>query len=283
MERMSGRGREDYFMTATQETTRGSAPVQGELWSARARDWAEIQEGVCRLLFQAVLAKLAIKPGTSVLDVGCGAGMLCTMAAREKARISGIDAAPAMISIATERVPKGDFRVGEMEELPFGTDTFDVVTAVNAFQYAANPLNALQEACRVVRPGGRIVVATWGKPQDCPAAPYFAALRELLPPRPPGAPDPFALAERGALEAFVQEAGLIASYSKDVDCPWVYPNHETALRGLMSSGPAAEAIQAAGEKRVREAAVAALQPFATPAGAYRLTNRYRFVVGVLRA
>ena len=131
--------------------------VQGELWGARAKDWAEIGEGVSRPLYEVVLRKIEVGPATTVLDMGCGAGAFCALAARRGARVSGIDASATLIAIAQQRVPQGDFRVGEIEDLPYADNSFDVVTAFNSIQYAATPLGALKEARRVACPGARIL------------------------------------------------------------------------------------------------------------------------------
>jgi 2-polyprenyl-3-methyl-5-hydroxy-6-metoxy-1,4-benzoquinol methylase len=96
----------------------GTANLQSQLWGARARDWAEVQEGVAAPLFEAVLNKTAVGAKTSVLDIGCGSGSFCEMAAKRGARVSGIDAAEPLLAIARERVGQGNFRTGEMEELP---------------------------------------------------------------------------------------------------------------------------------------------------------------------
>lgn len=256
----------------------GSAAVQGELWGARARDWAEVQEPMVQPLYEAVIVRAGIGSGMRLLDVGCGAGLFCSMAARQGARVSGFDAAQPLIAIARQRTPEGDFQVGEMEELPFPARLFDLVTGFNSFQFAADPLQALREARRVGRPRAQLVVATWGRPEDCEAAAYLAALRPLLPPPPPGAPGPFALSAAGALEALLRQASLKPVLTEEVDCPWLYRDEPTALRGLLSAGPAVKAIQTAGEDRVKEAVLKAVAPFRTGAGGYRLKNKFRYVV-----
>lgn len=95
----------------------GTATMQGQIWGARARDWAEVQEGVAVPLFEAVLNKTVVGEGISVLDIGCGSGIFCAMAAKRGARVSGIDAAEPLLAIARERVIDGDFRTGEMERV----------------------------------------------------------------------------------------------------------------------------------------------------------------------
>ena len=131
-------------------TAAGSAAVQGELWSARAQDWADVQEAATRPLNDAVLRAVGAAPGGRLLDVGCGSGGCL---ARAEGDLAGIDAAAAFIAIARERVPHADLRVGEMERLPWPDGHFDAVIGVNSFQYAASPVGALREARRVTRPG----------------------------------------------------------------------------------------------------------------------------------
>lgn len=265
-------------METTSQRVAGTAGVQGELWGIRARDWAEAQEGFARPLYEAVLQSTGIGRGTRVLDVGCGAGLFCALAAERGAQVAGIDATPAFVDIARERVPQGDFQTGEMELLPYEDAAFDFVTGFNSFQFAANPVNALREARRVAKRGAAVVAATWGKPELCEAEAFLAALRPLLPPPLPGAPGPFALSADGALEALVEQAGLTPKSVADVDCPFEYPDLETLLRGFLSAGPSVKAIQVSGEARVRDDVAAAMAPFRLSSGRYRLENTFRFLV-----
>lgn len=50
----------------------GTASVQGQIWGERAREWADVQEGVAVPLFEAVLQETNVGANTSVLDIGCG-------------------------------------------------------------------------------------------------------------------------------------------------------------------------------------------------------------------
>src|SRR5882672_11277133 len=107
----------------SREMTPKTAQAHGRLWGVRARDWADFQEGTVRPVFQAVLERTRVGPGVRYLDVGCGSGMAAEMAAASGAEVSGVDAAEAMLSIARSRVPTGDFREGDLEELPFADAT----------------------------------------------------------------------------------------------------------------------------------------------------------------
>lgn len=94
------------------------------------------------------------------------------------------------LEIARERMCAGDFRTADLEAVPFADASFDVVTGFNAFRFAGDPGRALAEARRVARPGGRVVVITWGDPEGMEAAAIVGAQRPLLPTRRPARPCP---------------------------------------------------------------------------------------------
>src|SRR5665213_4620794 len=151
------------------DTPQRTASTNGTLWGARADDWSTIQEGQCSAVYEEVFARLGPGPETVYFDAGCGAGMAVQLAANLGARVSGLDASEELLAIARKRVPQGDFRHGELEQLPFSDASFDLVTGFNSCQYAANPSAALAEARRVAKPRATIVVMTWGEPAGMPA------------------------------------------------------------------------------------------------------------------
>jgi SAM-dependent methyltransferase len=259
-------------------TPAGTALVNDGLWGARARDWADVQEGQARALYDAVLEAIAVGRGTQLLDAGCGAGMAVMLAAARGATVTGIDASDALLAIARERVPDAELHRGELEALPFPDAQFDAVTGFNAFQYAATPVAALREARRVARAGAPVVIATWGRPNGMPAASLVAALRPLLPPPPPGAPGPFALSDEVSLRALATDAGLAPDRVADVETTWTYPDLATALRGLNSSGVAQRAIRHAGEDAVTGAHADALAPFQTNDGGFAVSATFRYLI-----
>lgn len=255
-----------------------TSETNGRLWGARARDWAEVQEGQCAAAFRAVLDHAGVGPGTRHLDVGCGAGMAAALSAARGAAVSGIDAAGALLAIARERTPAGDFRQGDIEALPFPDDSFDLVTGFNAFQYAGDAAQALREAGRVAKPGGMIVIMTWGEPAGMEASTLVGALKPLLPAPPPGAPGPFALSDEAALRGFAAAGGLMPGAVFDVQTHWSYPDEATALRGLGSAGVAVRAIEHSGEAAFIAAHRAALATFRQPDGSFRIAARFRCLV-----
>ncbi len=251
-----------------------TSAINGQIWDARARDWAEVQEGQFAAGYDAVLAAAKVGAGTRLLDAGCGAGMAAMRAAGLGASVSGIDAAPLLLEIARERVPDGDFREGDLEDLPFADASFDVVTGFNAFQLAGSPLRALTEARRVTRPGGIVAIMTWGRPEGMEAASVVTALRPLLPAAPPGAPGPFALSDPDHLSALAVEAGLTPFEVIAGETQWVYPDLATAVRGLNSSGGAIRAASIVGDAAVSAAHMTALAAFRKPGGSIRIGARY---------
>lgn len=252
-----------------------TATVNGRLWGARARDWAEVQEATARPAYEAVLTRAGVGPGSAYLDLGCGAGLAARLAADRGATVSGVDAAGPLLAIARERTPEGDFRLGDLESLPFADGMFDLVTGFNAFQYAGDPVVALKAARRVARPGGLVAIMVWSEPADMPMASVITALGKLLPPPPPGSGGPFALSGEAALRGLAEAAGLQPEAVFDVSEPIRYPDLQTALRGLNASGVAARAIETAGEDAVSKAHADALAPFRGQDGGYVIGAAFR--------
>jgi len=264
----------------TQPST-GSGQVNGELWGAHARAWADVQEGTARPLYADVLARLDVLIDGPAPEAGCGAGMALQLAAQRGARVSGLDASPALVAIARERVPAAELHVGELEQLPFADATFDVITGFNSFQYAAQPGRALAQARRVAKKGARVVIATWTTPDRTQAAELLACLKPLLPPPPPGAGGPFALSDETALRKLAGDAGLEPGEVRDIDCPFAYPDVETALRGVNSSGVAERAMRHSGVDAVSAAHRAVLEKYRRPDGSVYIGNAFRYLVATV--
>jgi SAM-dependent methyltransferase len=261
----------------TTQAVQGSAPVQGELWGARARDYANFQEPQLSPLFEDAIRRTGVTVGSTVLDVGCGAGAFCRLAVEAGATVTGIDASQALIEISRERVPSGRFDVGDMQFLPYEDDSFDVVTGFNSFQYAADSVAALREARRVARPGGIVHVVVWGSEDHTELVAALRALAPLLPPAPPGAPGPFALSQPGALEALVEQAGLTPTDDGYIEVTFEYADETALLKGNNSNGPVVLAERTSGEAAVAHAIREALAPFRTSSGSFRIETEWRYV------
>ncbi|MDQ3719304.1 MAG: class I SAM-dependent methyltransferase [Actinomycetota bacterium] len=271
-------------MAEVEQNANGSAATgQAELWGERARDWADVMEGWDGWgvpVYRHVLERVPVGRETSVLDVGCGAGRFCRIVADRGARVSGLDTTPALLEIAQERVPDGDFRIGDMGELPWDDGSFDLVTGFNSFFIAADMVSALAEARRVARPRAPVAMSVFGRPEHCQSTAMFRAVAGLLPAKPSGedkksAP---ALHEEGALEALARQAGLTPQEGGYLELVERYPNLETLVRGVMAAPPMVRAARTVGQDSVREALTEAFRAFETRTGSYALEEEVRYLI-----
>lgn len=256
----------------------GSQAIQGKLWGQRPKDWANIQEHTGKAGYDFVLSALSFSSATKLLDVGCGTGYFCKLASDQGANVIGLDATAEFVAEARKRVPHSTFLVGEMEELPFEENSFNVVCGFNSFQYAANTKNALLEAKRVLAREGKLVTMIWGDKEECEAATYLKAVGSLLPAPPPGAPGPFALSENGLLESILAEIGFNQISTYDLPSVWDYPDVPTAMKGLISAGPVARAIENSGYEKVYESIFNVIQPYVKANGHVVYKNHYRVTI-----
>jgi SAM-dependent methyltransferase len=255
-----------------------AAEVQRRLWGTDPRAWAELAESHNRPLFDAVLDAAAVDPGMAVLDVGCGSGLTLVLAAERGAVPSGVDISPGLLAIARDRLPRADLREADMESLPFGDAAFDAVTGINAFQFAGDPRQALHEAARVTRPGGRVVASLFAAPERSQGTLAHEAMTALIPPERAGDHAPYALSAPGNLEASLVSAGLTLDASGEVVCSWRYASMDEAIRALLCSAGGARAAEAVGPDAVRSALRPALAQFQNPqTGTVTLDNTFRWV------
>jgi SAM-dependent methyltransferase len=253
----------------------GSAGAQGKLWGARGDDWADVQEPAWRAVFAAVLDRARLRAGDRLLDLGCGAGGLLAAARARGAGVAGLDAADSLVAIARRRLPGARIEIGDMEALPFPDAAFDVVTAVNALQFAADPGRALAEAARVCRPAGSVLVLVWGPRADCQLITVtMSAVLALLPPAPAGPPPP-AFAQQGVLESLMRSAGLRPAASGSFAADLAFADADAAVRAVASAS--ARAIAHAGEARVLDTIRATLPAVTRADGSVAWRNRFRWV------
>jgi len=251
-----------------------------EFWGRGATDWVEIQEPLHRPLYEATLDALGLKSGSSPLDAGCGSGIVSLLATKRGVVATGLDASPMFVEVARARCPDARFLVGDLQEvLPFEADSFDAVIFSNSLQFVGKPIDAMREAARALRSGGRVAIAVFDRPERCDGAKPLGAILSLLPAPPPGAPGPFALSNAQTLEKLVLDAGLRFEGIHSVDTPWRYPDREIALRAFMSAGPSHRALELAGAKKLRDVLDASIAPFRQADGSYRMNNVFLVAVG----
>jgi len=158
-------------------------------WSAG--DYDAIATGIWSVGASVVRA-VGIRRGDKVLDVACGTGNAAIPAAAAGGQVTGLDLAPELFPAAQRRaaVATVDLELveGDMEEMPFADGAFDVVLSTFGVMFAPRAEVAARELVRVLRPGGRIGLASW-TPEGT-VGNLFAVLARHLPRSPDGAGSP---------------------------------------------------------------------------------------------
>jgi SAM-dependent methyltransferase len=112
-----------------------------------------------------VVELAGVHEGDRVLDLACGTGNAALVAARAGAAATGLDAAARLVDVARERAAaeglSASFVVGDVQELPFDDEAFDVVVSIFGVIFAQDPDRAVSELLRVLRPGGRALLSVW--------------------------------------------------------------------------------------------------------------------------
>ena len=218
----------------------GSGTRWGPLFGARASTWAETWEGPHGWgtpVYEHVLDRARIGPGTTVLDCGCGAGRFVGLATQRGAAVAGIDASAELAEIAATRTPEADIRVGDFEALPWPDKTFDVVTGFSTFQFADDHVAALAEARRVSR--GQVWVAI---PTRLADSGIPAAVRRADNAVPTGVPPSlkrsgmYALSAPGTLEETLSRAGMTPRSDETIEATTVFPDTGAAVARVPQRG-----------------------------------------------
>jgi ubiquinone/menaquinone biosynthesis C-methylase UbiE len=217
---------------------------------------------------------LDVGAGGRLCDVACGSGLAANIASRRGASVAGLDASAALIDIAKARTPEGDFRVGDMNALPFEDDSFDIVTSFNGIWKGCEP--ALDEVKRVVHQGGRFGMTFWGAHERMGLLPYFAKIVELSPPSHQAA-----TMEIGETQLVAEnmlrsmQFRVVAHGTVEVVAEW--PDAATAVRALAAAGPAVPAIEAVGYETFCTELHQVIAPLHDPAIGVRVSSELGWI------
>lgn len=235
----------------------------GDEWTAVAGEWSDFWAPVARPAQEAIMAAAGVGPGSRVLDVGCGSGEFLALLGSAGAVVAGCDLASGMVELAQDRNPGADIRSADAEHLPWPDDSFELVTAINALQFADDSAAALSEFARV---GRRVAIANWAEDarNDLTAMERAMAGDDYEPSGDSR--------EEGYLTALLSEAGFTVELESIVETPM-----------LLRDAPALVTALTFGEDEPARAELAPLvlraaEPFRQPDGSYLLLNHFRFAV-----
>lgn len=194
-----------------------------EEWTEEAtvsawRKWQAPLAAFTRGATEAILEAAQLRPGMHVLDLASGVGdpaLSIAEAVGPSGRVIATDLGPGMISLAEELAhARGlnnvEFRVANVESLPFPDESFDVVSCRFGVMFFPDQLKAFLECRRVLKRRGRVAFVVWGKREQ----PFLGATVGILskyvevPPPDPDAPHAFMFGERGLLKRRLEAAGF---------------------------------------------------------------------------
>ena len=187
-------------------------------------------------LAKAALKRTSVRAGDSVLDIGAGTGALALQAAALGARVTAIDLSTAMVARLTQRLapyPECKALVMDGQALTFEESTFDAAFCVLSTTLFPDWRAGLDEAVRIVRPGGWIGIVHWASPQGSDVFTIFSrALKKLaLPTDSPDAPK---LTELSAheLRAALEDRKCEVMEVELLDAPGPFPTPEKFMDTL---------------------------------------------------
>ncbi|WP_033294260.1 ubiquinone/menaquinone biosynthesis methyltransferase [Amycolatopsis jejuensis] len=163
--------RADQVSAMFDEVADGYDRTRSVLWFGQMGRWG-----------RAVARALELTPGQRVLDVAAGTGTSSRVLAGPGVEVVGCDFSAGMLRVARRRVPEIAFVPGDAMSLPFAEAAFDAATISFGLRNVADRVRALAEMRRVVRPGGRVVVAEYSHPASALTnAAFQTYLRKAAP------------------------------------------------------------------------------------------------------
>ncbi|MEQ8834476.1 MAG: methyltransferase domain-containing protein [Miltoncostaeaceae bacterium] len=181
----------------------------------------------------ALVAGAAPQPGEVVVDVGCGNGTVALQAAREGARVIGIDIAPGMLDRARAAADEArlhlDLREGDARSLPVEDDAADVVLSNFGAMFAPQHLLVAGEILRVLAPGGRFAMSTWDA--GGAVAEFLGLPARHSPPPPAGIESPLQWGDPHHIRAVFDQPGCadLAIVAGTYTVPFTSTEAATAL------------------------------------------------------
>lgn len=257
-------------------------------------------------LYDAVYERLDVGTGTRLLSLGCGSGLALLMAASRGATVTGVEDETERLALARDRLLPGEpvagagmiprlrpreqgapraWLVPGVPAKPMASGGYNLVTMFDDVPSFDGPERLLAAAAGLAERGAAVVLAGWGPPERCRTG-QVLRLAARLAERARGADraqgyaaaDPFRLSGPDDLEDIAVRAGLRPDGSGRVACPFAYPDMDSAVRGLCSTGLFDAAVEATDPTQVEKELTEALHPFRLSDGSIRMDNVFRYAI-----
>jgi len=249
----------------------------GEAWGSRANDWSCLYEHYSIDVLIALFARLDVGPTTNMLDIACGSGLAVRLADAMGATVAGIDAADDLIAVARQRTPTADLRLGSMYALPWGDESFDAAMSVNGIWGGCEA--ALDEAFRVLRPGGLIGLSFWGTGPPLDIRNVFRIFAAHAPQQHRGSMRQLNnISAAGVAEDMLTASGFSMLERGGRVSVIEFPDAEIAWRAISSIGPAVPALRSNDPSVLEREVLEALEPCRDERGIYRTRSDQQFVL-----
>jgi SAM-dependent methyltransferase len=223
--------------------------VQRYGWDLAASTYEPLWRASLAEVHAALLDSAALAPGERVLDLACGTGLVTLPAARAVGpggQVMGVDIADRMVEAlcqqaAEAQLPQVTAKRMDAEQLALPDGSVDVVLCALGLMYLPDPQQALREIKRVLRPGGRTVLAVWGERARCGWAPLFGIVDAEV--HSEVCPLFFGLGQGDALSRLCGSVGLTVGSNQRLTGTLAYANSQQACEAAFAGGPVALAWQ----------------------------------------
>ena len=229
-----------------------------------------------------IMSRAELQAGQRVLDLGTGTGSVAVKAALSVApggTVTAIDISPEMLAVARQRIASMglsnvSFQQGRAEELPVPSGQFDAVLASLSLMYVIDRNAAAREIARVLRPGGRLVAAVWGGPEEADIVLLQQTAGSFAPKPPVPGVGPGALADPSEFLIGLERAGLRAAVETETT-GFVFEDFSSAWDVL--AGVTTAQLPAQRQEEAKAAVRAKMWPAGD--GPRHFTNQTKFIIG----